>query len=95
MPANQLLRTGDTLAKMSGLRKPGTGEVWTCNYSRWKADCSTWGARAIPLHSLASRVHRELNFQVAASESFSDLPPTLGGEETKEPSKKSRKETQC
>lgn len=25
-----------------------------------------------------SRVHRELNFQVAASKSFSDLPPTLG-----------------
>lgn len=42
MADNQLLRTGDTLAKMSGLREPGAGEVWrTCNYSRGKPAGST------------------------------------------------------
>lgn len=28
MAANQLLRTGGTLAKLSGLQEPTAGEVW-------------------------------------------------------------------
>lgn len=84
MPANQLLRTGDTLAKMSGLRKPGTAEL-----GNWGGPVITAGGNLTVAHLLSksdpitrpsrSRVHRELNFQVAASELFSDLPPTLGG----------------